>query len=50
MEYQNQEQLREIEKDTEITARLLGSLGLVDASLYSYNNPEDAPNIFRSLD
>jgi len=50
MEYQNQERLTEIEKDTELTARLLGALGLVDASLYEYDNPEDASNIFRSID
>ena len=27
--------------------RQLGNLGLVDASQYDYDNPDDAPNIFR---
>jgi len=33
------ERVSEIQKDTELTARLLGALGLVDASLYEYDNP-----------
>ena len=34
------ERVSEIEKDTELTARLLGALGLVDATLFDYEDPQ----------
>ena len=46
----NPERIKDIEKDTELTARLLGALGLVDASQYSYDNPDEPSNIFRGME
>ena len=34
------ERITDIERDTEVTARLLGALGLVDALQFEYDNPE----------
>jgi len=46
----NTERVKDIEKDTELTARLLGALGLVDASLYIYDNPDEPLNVFKGID
>ena len=48
----NSERLNDIEKDTEVTARLLGALGLYDATQDLYDNPdhEDSQWVIRSID
>lgn len=40
------ERITEIEKDTEVTARLLGALGLVDASLYDHPTTERVDSVW----
>lgn len=40
------ELITEIEKDTEVTARLLGALGLVDASLYDHPTTERVDSVW----
>lgn len=42
------ERLKDIETDTEVTARLLGALGLVSAVTYEVVNPDEAPNYWKS--
>jgi hypothetical protein len=46
------EGITEIEKDTEVTARILGALGLVDATLFDYESPthDDSRWIVRGED
>jgi len=42
------ERIKEIELDTEVTARLLGALGLISAVEYEVQNPDEAPNYWKS--
>lgn len=37
----------DIEKDTELTARLLGALGIYDASQDTYKNPDHTDSVWQ---
>ena len=42
------ERIKQLELDTEVTARMLGALGLISATEYDVESPDDAPNYWKS--